>query len=122
MINKVTIVGRVGQDPILKNTQQNTPFTRISIATTEYVKEKEITEWHNVTVFGKTSEIVCKYVQKGSLVYVDGKIRSGEYVNKDGQKIKTFGIICETIKFLSPKNTLKPSNNNIDNNIEDIPF
>ena len=78
-INKVIIVGRLGQDPEIRYTQSGDAALNISVATSESWKDKatgekrEATEWHRVSIFGKPAEIAAQYLRKGSLIYVEGK-------------------------------------------------
>ena len=107
-VNKVILVGRVGKDPELRNGQAN-PVAIFSMATTEVwydknSKEKnEKTEWHNIVVWGKQGEIVHKYVNKGSLIYVEGKLTTEKYTDKNGIEKWSTKIVARDVKFLSPK-------------------
>ena len=107
-LNKVMILGRVGRDPELKQTKSDTALTVFSVATTESYKDragnkKEETEWHKIVCWGKTAEIVAKYLHKGDLVYVEGKIHTDSY-EKDGEKRYQTQIVARDVKFLTPKN------------------
>jgi len=83
--------------------------TNISLATSEQWKDKatgeqkEQTEWHRVSFFGKQAEIVCQYLKKGSQIYVEGKIRSKKYTDKNGVERTAFEIISESFKMLGNK-------------------
>ena len=99
MLNNVELIGRVGNEPELRYTPSNKAVVRLSIATTETAKDKTVkTTWHNVTVWEKTAENVEKYVKKGDLIYIQGRI---EYTEKDGKYYTA--IIANTVKFLSVK-------------------
>jgi len=102
MLNSIHLIGNVGRDPELKESGE-TKFCKFSLATSTYIKNENVTEWHNVTCFGKTAENVARFVKKGSLVYVEGRVQSGEYTNKEGQKVKTFDVIAREVKFLDRK-------------------
>lgn len=86
-INKAIIVGRCGNEPDIRRTPDNKCVANLSIATSEKYKDKngeqkEVTEWHKVVFFGKSAEIVEKYVHKGSQIYVEGKIKTEKYQDK----------------------------------------
>ena len=88
-VNKVILVGNLGNDPETKYTQGGMAVTKISLATTSVRKNKEgesieRTEWHRVTFFGKLAEIAGEYLKKGSQVYVEGAIRYDKYTGQDG--------------------------------------
>lgn len=90
MLNKVQLIGRLGQDPDTQSTQSGLIVARLSIATTEKWRDKntgelnENTEWHRVVFYGRQAEIAQEYLSKGSLVYVEGKIKTNKYTDKDG--------------------------------------
>ena len=88
-LNKLQIIGRVGKSPIVRYTKDNKPIASLSLAVSEKFKNKsgeqvESTEWINVVFFGKLAEIVEKYVDKGSLIYVEGKFKTRKWTDKDG--------------------------------------
>ena len=89
-VNKVTILGNVGQDPEVRYLPSGDAVANISVATTEKWKDKqsgearEATEWHRISFFGRLAEIVGEYVRKGSPVYVEGSIHTRKYQDKDG--------------------------------------
>lgn len=90
MINKIILVGNVGKDPEIRSTQSGSEIASFSLATSESYKDKNgekqtITQWHNVSVFGKTVNIIKSYVKKGSKLYLEGSIKYDEY-EKDGEK------------------------------------
>ena len=109
MVNKVTLIGRLGKDPVLKHFSNDNAIAEFSVATDESYKNKEgqkveQTEWHNVKIpTKKQAEIAEKYLKKGSLVYVEGKIRTRSYDDKDGNKKYVTEIICETFRMLDGK-------------------
>jgi len=134
-INKVILVGHIGQDPELRYTASGEAAVNLSLATSESWKDKqtgekrEITEWHRVAIFGKPAEIAGKYLAKGSLVCVEGKIKSNKYTDKNGIERVAFQIQCENFKMLGggnvkqidkPKQT-KQEVPSMDMN-DDIPF
>ena len=99
MLNRVFLIGNLGRDPELKESK-DTKFCKLSVATSSYVNNAKETEWHNVTCFGKTAENVAQWTRKGSQVFVEGRIQSGEYTTKEGEKRKTYDIIAQNIRFL----------------------
>ena len=108
MINKVILVGNVGADPEVRSLENGAKVARIRLATTEriYNKEKnetkELTEWHNITLWQGLADVADKYVRKGSQLYVEGKLRTREY-DKNGTKCFTTEIIADEIKMLGRK-------------------
>jgi single-strand DNA-binding protein len=99
-VNKVILVGRLGRDPEIKETQGGKKYAKFSIATSEKNKAGDVlTEWHNITAFGNVVDVIEKYVTKGIMLYVEGKIQSSEY-EKDGIKRKDFGIILNSMTML----------------------
>lgn len=89
-VNKVILLGRLGQDPETRYTQGGSAITNISIATEEQWKDKQTgenqkrTEWHNVKFFGRLAEIAGEYLKKGSQVYIEGSLRTEQWEDKDG--------------------------------------
>lgn len=104
-INKVILVGNLGNDPETKYTQGGQAVTKISLATTSAWKGKdgsmqERTEWHRVTFFGKLGEIAGEYLRKGSQVYVEGSIRYDKYTGQDGVEKYSTDIIADEMQML----------------------
>jgi single-strand DNA-binding protein len=125
MINKVILVGRVGKDPELRHLDNNLSIARFTLATNETYKNKSgekvtNTEWHNLIVWRAQAEFAGKYVKKGALIYVEGKIRSRSWDDKDGNKRYTTEIEVETIQLLGSKSedSGQPSNGNVAQNQE----
>ncbi len=100
-VNKCLLVGRLGADPELRYTQDGKAICKFSLATSEYIKEKEVTQWHRVVVFGKTAERCGKHLRKGSQVFVEGAVHYGSYVNKEGVKCYTTDINSFHVSFLA---------------------
>ncbi|MCP4810772.1 MAG: single-stranded DNA-binding protein [Proteobacteria bacterium] len=105
MINKVILVGNLGADPEMRTTGGGMPIANLRLATTERRKDRdgnwgEHTEWHRVTAFGKTAENAGRYLKKGRQVYVEGKIRTNKYQDRDGNDRWSTEVICDTLKFL----------------------
>jgi len=107
MVNKVTLVGRLGRDPETRFTGGGMPVCTFSIATDESFKDKngdrkKRTEWHRIIAWAKCAEIAQKYLKKGSLVFVDGRIQSREW-EKDGEKHRSFEIVVNNFRMLGSK-------------------
>jgi single-strand DNA-binding protein len=102
MVNKAILVGRVGKDPEVQTSTSGKTVAKFSLATTEKYKDKETTEWHNIVLWNKLAEIAGKYVNKGSLLYIEGKITTNSW-EKDGAKHYKTEIIGNTMKMLSSK-------------------
>ncbi|MFN8287204.1 MAG: single-stranded DNA-binding protein [Chitinophagales bacterium] len=109
MVNKVFLIGRLGKDPVIKHFQNDSAIAEFSLATTESYKDREgkwneITDWHNIKLPNKfMAERAEKYLKKGSSVYVEGKIRTRSYDDKDGNKRYVTEIIAETFRMLDKK-------------------
>jgi single-strand DNA-binding protein len=104
-VNKVILVGNLGNDPETKYTQGGMAVTKASLATTSVRKDKEgntqeRTEWHRVTFFGKLGEIAGEYLRKGSQVYVEGSIRYDKYTGQDGVERYSTDIIADEMQML----------------------
>jgi single-strand DNA-binding protein len=104
-VNKVILVGNLGRDAELKYTPGGVPVARINIATTEVWTDKsgerkEKTEWHYVDVWGKTAESLSEYLVKGKQVYVEGRLQTREWNDKDGNKRKSTEIRADRVVLL----------------------
>lgn len=104
-INKAIIVGTLGKDAEVRYTQSGAAITSISLATNEKWKDKngddqERTEWHRVTFFGKLAEIAGEYLKKGGQVYIEGKIRTEKYTDKEGIERYSTDIIADELQML----------------------
>ena len=106
-LNKVMLIGRLGRDPEIRYSSNNTPICNFSLATSERIRKgdnfEEKTEWHRIVVFGNQAENASKFLKKGSLVFVDGKIQSRTYQDKDGNERSVFEIIANSLNFLDSK-------------------
>jgi len=107
-VNKVILIGNLGRDPELRYTQQGTAVANFSIATTENWtsregKREERTEWHRIVAWGKTAELCSQYLSKGRTVYIEGRIQTREWENKEGQKQRTTEIVAQTVQFLGAR-------------------
>lgn len=107
MLNLAQVIGRCGKDPEVRFSGNGNAVCNLSVATTEKWKDRdgnpqERTEWHRISCFGKTAENVGKYVSKGSLLYVSGRLQTRSY-EKDGSTRYSTDIVADNIRFLSPK-------------------
>ena len=108
-VNRVIILGRLGRDPEVMYTQAGKPVTKISVATSEKWTDKqtgernESTEWHRIVFFGKQAETIGKYMQKGSGVYVEGKLQTSQY-EKDGIVRYFTEIVATSFQFVGGRN------------------
>ncbi|HNP35147.1 MAG TPA: single-stranded DNA-binding protein [Woeseiaceae bacterium] len=105
-INKVILVGNLGNDPETRYMPSGGAVTNISVATSESWKDKQTgeqkdrTEWHRVAMFNRLAEIAAEYLRKGSQVYIEGKIRTRKWQDKDGQDRYTTEIIADEMQML----------------------
>jgi single-strand DNA-binding protein len=104
-VNKVILVGRLGRDPETRYTGGGQAVANFSLATDESYKDKsgerqKRTEWHKIVVWGKQAEIAQQYLKKGSLIYVEGRIQSREWQDKEGQKRTSFEIVANNFRML----------------------
>ena len=104
-LNKVTLIGNLGNDPDVRNTQGGSTITTISVATTEKWKDKdgnvqERTEWHRVKFFNRLAEIAAEYLVKGSQCYIEGSLRTEKYTDKEGVEKYSTDIIASELKLL----------------------
>lgn len=115
-LNKVMLIGRLGQDPELRYTAAGTAVCNFSIATSEKWKNQEgvpqeKTEWHKITVWSKLAELCNQYLAKGKQVYVEGKLQTTSWDDKDGVKRYTTGITADTVRFLESRSAGAPTAN-----------
>lgn len=101
-LNQCNFIGRLGKDPETKFTQGGMAVTRFSIACGWKSKDKEGTEWVNVTAFGKLAEICGEYLAKGKQIFVSGRFTTDEY-EKDGVKRYSTKIVADTVQFLGSR-------------------
>ena len=108
-INKVIIVGNLGRDPESRYMPSGEQVTSIAVATTDRWRDKasgeqrEATEWHRVSFFGKLAEIAGQYLKKGSQVYVEGRLRTRKYTDREGIERYTTEIIADTMQMLGSR-------------------
>lgn len=105
-VNKVIIVGNLGRDPETRYMPNGEAVTNVAVATTESWKDKnsgekkELTEWHRITFYRKLAEIAGQYLKKGSQVYVEGRLQTRKWTDKDGVERYTTEIIADTMQML----------------------
>lgn len=107
-VNKVILVGRLGKDPEVRNLDNGAVVANFSIATSESYKDrttgekKEVTEWHNIVLWRGLAEIAQKYLRKGDMVFIEGKLRTRSW-EKDGVTRYTTEVVADNMTMLSPK-------------------
>lgn len=133
-LNKAIIIGRLGQDPDVRQTANGMSVANLSVATSEKYKDKsgqqqEQTEWHRITLWGKLADIAQQYLAKGALVCIEGKIQTRKWEDKDGTERYTTEIVGRELVMLggsqSDNQAPKTSTNNSAINQEpdsDLPF
>jgi single-strand DNA-binding protein len=107
-VNKVIVLGNLGRDPETRYTADGAAITNVSIATTRRYKDasgqqQEETEWHRVAFFGRLAEIAGEYLRKGRPVYVEGRLRTRKWQDKDGQDRYTTEIVAENMQLLGSR-------------------
>lgn len=119
-VNKVILIGNLGQDPEIRQTSNGSVVANFSVATSENWKDKktgevkENTEWHRVVIFGKLAEIAGQYLRKGVSVYLEGQLRTRKWQNQNGQDRLTTEVLIGlngTMQILSPKLTQETQKN-----------
>lgn len=109
-VNRVILVGHLGKDPEIRYMQNGDAVANLSLATTESWKDKasgqkqEKTEWHRVSMFGRVAEVAGEYLKKGSLIYIEGKLQTRKWQNKEGVDQYTTEIVANEMKMLGGKN------------------
>jgi len=107
-VNKVIIVGNLGQEPEARFTPSGTAVTNLSIATNESWKNQngefvDKTEWHRVVIYGKMAETASEFMHKGTMVYVEGRLQTREWEDQNQNKRKTTEIICDNFTMLGKR-------------------
>jgi single-strand DNA-binding protein len=110
-VNKVILVGNIGQDPELKSLPSGSAVCNASLATSEVWKDKqsgqqqERTEWHRLVFFNRLAEVVGEYVKKGSKIYVEGRLQTRKWQDQSGQDRYTTEIVCNEMQMLDSRNS-----------------
>lgn len=112
-VNKVTILGRLGGDPEVKEISQGTQVANFSVATSEKWVDKngqkqERTEWNRIVVWGKLAELCGRYLSKGRQVYLEGRLQTRSWEDQDGVKRYTTEIMASAVKFIDSKGSEEP--------------
>jgi len=129
MVNKVILIGNVGQDVTTRDVS-NGIVANTSLATSEKRNGEDKTEWHRLVFFGKLADLAKQYLTKGSKVYVEGKISYRKYTNKDGVEVNSTEIIVDQMRFMGggksddsrPSNSRPAPSRNAPGPDEEIPF
>ncbi|MBR3887221.1 MAG: single-stranded DNA-binding protein [Alistipes sp.] len=106
MVNKVILVGNVGLDPEIRTTESGVKVARVRLATTERIynrqtnESSDYTEWHTITLWRGLADVVDRYVRKGSQLYIEGRLRTREWTDKDNIKRYTTEIMADDMKLL----------------------
>ena len=109
MLNRAELIGRLGRDPDVRYTTDGKAIANLALATSEFFRDrdsgqrKEQTEWHRVVLFGKQAEIAGKYLKKGALAYVDGRLRTRKWKNRQGQEQFTTELVGSSLTLLEKK-------------------
>jgi single-strand DNA-binding protein len=116
-LNRVTLIGRAGEDPVLKSLSTNMSVTSFSVATNRNWTDKEgnkqeETEWHRIVVWGKLAEIATSFITKGSLVMIEGRLQTRKWKSKEGVEKSSTEVVAEALQF-GPKPQSTPPQNDI---------
>ena len=108
MVNRVILVGRLGRDPEMRHTSSGTAVANFSVATNERWNDQkgerqERTEWHNVVVWNKLAEICNEYLSKGKLVYLEGRLQTRDWEDRDGNKRRTTEVVAAEMRMLGAR-------------------
>ena len=114
-LNKVMLIGRLGQDPEIRYTQSGSSVANVTIATNDYWTDKqggkqERTEWHSLVLWGKLADLAQSYLKKGSQVYVEGRLQTRDWEDQQGQKHYKTEVVVTTMQFLDSKMSDSSSN------------
>jgi single-strand DNA-binding protein len=107
-LNKVLLIGRLGKDPEIRYTPDGSPVANFSLATSEFWNDKsgtrqERTEWHNIVAWNKLADLSKRYLSKGRQVYVEGRLRTREWDDRDGNKRRTTEVIASQMVLLGSR-------------------
>jgi single-strand DNA-binding protein len=126
-VNKVIIVGNLGRDPETRYMPNGEAVTNVAVATTESWKDKssgekkELTEWHRITFYRKLAEIAGQYLKKGSQVYVEGRLQTRKWTDKDGVERYTTEIIADTMQMLGSRQGMSGGSAPMDDDYSSAP-
>ena len=102
-VNKVILLGNVGKEPDIRYFDKQRAVANFSLATNERTVSGEVTEWHNITVFDRLAMVVEKMVHKGSKLYIEGRLRTRQYTDRENRQHNVTEIIADVIEILSPR-------------------
>jgi single-strand DNA-binding protein len=107
-LNKVILIGRLGQDPEKRTTPTGKTVVNVSLATTEYYNDQsgnkqERTEWHRLVIWEKTGDVIANYCKKGSQIYAEGSLQTRDWQDKDGNKRFTTEVVVRSVQLLDSK-------------------
>ena len=138
MVNKVLLIGRLGKDPEVRYTPDGMMVTNFTMATDEQRKDKngqkiQRTEWHRIVTFGKLAEICSSYLSKGKLIFIEGRIQTKSWEDKDGNKRSSTEIIANNMQMLDSKGQTRSQDTEADDHTpaysgldqtpeDDVPF
>lgn len=109
MLNRVMLIGHMGRDPESRSTASGTSVVNFSVATNEYGgtdqegNRQQRTEWHNIVAFGKQADFARQYLRKGRLVYIEGRLQTRDWEDRDGNKRRTTEIVASSIQGLDSR-------------------
>lgn len=115
MINKVILIGNVGADPEIRTLESGVKVANIRLATTERIynresqEAREHTEWHNVTLWRNLADVADRFVRKGSQIYIEGRLRSRDWTDQQGNKRYAIDIVADDLKLLGRKQDNAPT-------------
>ena len=126
-VNKAILIGNLGRDPEMRYTPEGLAIANFSIATSEEWKDKnsgekrERTEWHRIVAFGRLGEVCGEYLSKGKKVYIEGRIQTQSWEDKEGVKRYTTEIVAAQMQMLDPKGSVERPRSNAGFQVPDIP-
>lgn len=126
MINKVILIGNVGAEPEIRTLESGIKVARLRLATTERIynresqETKEHTEWHSVTLWRNLADVTDRFIRKGSQIYIEGKLRTSEWTDTQGNKRYSIDVIADDIKLLGRKPVQEEHNNDNDDSEERV--
>ena len=108
MVNKVMLIGNLGQDPEVRHTNSGQPVANLRVATSRRVKDRDgnwndQTEWHTVVCFARLAELAGQYLHKGSKIFVEGRLQTRSWEDREGKKQYRTEVVCENLKFLDSR-------------------
>ncbi|QIV95145.1 single-stranded DNA-binding protein [Allofrancisella frigidaquae] len=104
-VNKVILLGRLGITPEVRTTQNGTTVATLSLATNDGLGENITTEWHRIVVFGKAAEIIQRYATKGSQLFIEGRLRTNKWQDKNGNTQYSTEVVASNFQFIGGGNT-----------------